>query len=192
MAERPECWEEKLDIVPPNLQAPRKPRGAKKKEKKQAEKEALDEAKAAREEKEETEIKGKRSKRQRKGEPGGSAQGSGTKVLPGPTLPLDSHPDRVREYLEKWGMVAPSTRSTAERPDESERPKKRMKRTPEEQEDAKKLRSRKCCAYQKARKAAQAEGKTEEEVKRIASEAGEQMSGNEWWGLRSSRAYTNI
>ena len=28
------------------------------------------------------------------------------KTLPGPTWPLDSHPDRVREYLVKWNMLS--------------------------------------------------------------------------------------
>ena len=31
---------------------------------------------------------------------------SNTVCLPGPTWPLDSHPDRVREFLKKWGMDA--------------------------------------------------------------------------------------
>eukprot|EP00434_Breviolum_minutum_P025865 symbB.v1.2.022867.t1/scaffold2036.1/size91645/5 len=181
MAERPKCWNEQMEIVPPDLQAPKKPRGAKKKEKRQAKKEELAEAEAKRKEQEELkEIKDNNtSKRRRKtmtpSTTGGSAKGSGTKVLPGPTLPLDSHPDRVREYLEKWGMVAPSTGRKTERPDEpknSERPKKRIKKTPEEEAEAKKLRSRKCCAYQKARNQALAAGMTAEEAKKMASEAG--------------------
>ena len=28
------------------------------------------------------------------------------KTLPGPTWPLDSHPDRVKEYLVKWNMLS--------------------------------------------------------------------------------------
>ena len=29
-------------------------------------------------------------------------------VLPGPSLPLDSHPDRIREFLAKWKMTMPA------------------------------------------------------------------------------------
>lgn len=54
----------------------------------------------------------------------GKVQGSKhTKApLPGPTWPLDSHPDRIKEYLQKWNMIDNKT-LPANAPGREDRPK---------------------------------------------------------------------
>ena len=41
--------------------------------------------------------------------------------LPGPTWPLDSHPDRIKEYLRKWNMI--DNKATPKTPTPQDRPK---------------------------------------------------------------------
>ena len=209
---RPPCWEEEPRFVNPNVQAPRKPKGAKKKEKREAEREEQEEqeaeeddtiptvsakkkvrkargAKAANDDDDDEGVSRKRKTSASKARAVATSSASSAKmVLPGPSLPLDSHPDRVREFMDKWGMrdskangedgevetshppqddMSPAEAAELRAP----RSKRKKAQTDEEKEEARKLRSRKCCAYSKVRNKAMKEGKTDEEAKALASEA---------------------
>ena len=172
-------------MVAPKEQAPQKPKGAKKKEKKEAEAEAAKEAELAKKDQAQKKRKKKKHTKETEAEEETEkpqASGSRRPALPGPSLPLDSHPEEVKKYMKKWNMIPEQgdgrdgleAAGAEETEAEEKKParKRKARLSEEEKEEIKKARSRKCVAYAKARREALVSGCTDEEAKKKAHEAG--------------------